>query len=85
MGWYGLAHPKEFVWERTVVEIALASPIISFNNGVQGLLSVFESCNVALGYFTTKSSLNVDYVRIKQMEIKSADATKNRRSKLRAI
>lgn len=64
--------------ERTVIEIALASAIISFNNGVQGLLPVFEKCNIVPGYFTTKSSLKVDYLRVKQMEIKSKDATKTR-------
>ena len=56
--------PKRVHMERTVVEIALASPIISFNDGVQGLLPVFEKCNVAPGDFTTQSSRNVYYVRV---------------------
>ena len=76
--------PKRVHVERTVIEIALASAIINFNIGVQGLLPVFEKRNVAPGYFTTQSSINVVYVRVKQMEIKSTDATKNRR-RLRAI
>ena len=56
--------PKRVHVEKTVVEIALSSAIISFNNGVQGLLPVLEKCNVAPGYFTTQISQNVDYARI---------------------
>ena len=79
----------DFIWndphvERAVVEIALASAIINFNNGVQGLLPVFEKCNVEPGYFT-QSSLKVDHVRVKQMKIKSKNTIENRRKKLRAI
>ena len=64
---------------------AVASAVISFNDGAKGLLPVFDQLGIEPGYYTIESGTRVDLERIKQSDRKSTDGVKARRKTLRAI
>ena len=48
-----------FVARRTL-EVAVASAVIHFNEGGNGMLQVFNNCGVAPGHFTIQSYTKFD-------------------------
>jgi len=65
--------------------MVVASAIISFNEGIQGLTKVFRSMNIEPGYYTIKRLQVADVSRVQEMNRKSTELEKNRRRKLRGI
>ena len=64
---------------------AVASAVISFNDGAKGLLPVFDQLGIEPGHYTMKGFTRVDLERIKQSDRKSTDGVKVRPKTLRAI
>ena len=77
--------PKRVYVGNSVFKTAVASAVIAFNDGSQGLLPLFERFGIDCGYFTTEGSKKSDSSRIKLCNRKSTDKEKLRRKKLRAI
>jgi hypothetical protein len=76
--------PKEVFVGRITLEISVASAVIAFNDGISGILDVFEYLNISPGSFATQYCTKTDKARIKMMEKKSLDKQKQRRKHLRA-
>ena len=76
--------PKGIFVSRTVFSMAVNSAILHFNDGSQGLESVFEQFGLK-GTIATRKSLEMDTMRVKQMKRKSTDVVKKQRKKLRTI
>ena len=66
------------------MKTAVASAVISFNDGAKGLLPVFEKLGIEPGFYTIHGCAKADLDRISQANRKSTDATKARRKTLRA-
>lgn len=77
--------PKRVYVGRQTVETGVASAVIAFNDGGQGLLPVFELLGINPGLFTINGLSTKDADRIKIMNKKETDGTKQRRKKLRSI
>ena len=46
--------PKDIIVGRKTLEFGVASAIISFNDGISGVLNVFKKLNIPYGTYTTK-------------------------------
>lgn len=68
----------------SVFKTAVASAVIAFNDGAQGLLPVFTNLGVECGFYTTEGCKKSDIQRVKQSDHKSTTKVKQRRKKLRA-
>ena len=75
---------KDISVGRKTLEIGVASAVISFNDGISGVLSVFKKLNIPYGTYTTKfcKGRNDDHIVV--LEKKSSDKVKSRRKKLHA-
>ena len=76
--------PKDVYVGRKTVECGVASSVICFNDGVSGILNVFNSMNIIPGKFTTVFCTKRDTNRIDVMERKLSTNVKLRRKHLRA-
>ena len=63
----------------------MASAVLEFNNGTQGIKKVYENAGLHFGKFITAACKKKDKSRISIMTHKSSDSVKKRRKKLRAI
>lgn len=70
--------PKRVYSNRTTLEIAVASAVISFNEGEQGLSSVFEKLHIPVGHYYSKGLHNIDITRMHHMNRKSIDSRKHK-------
>ena len=86
--------PNNLIWARcpkrvhvgnSTFKAAVASAVISFNDGAKGLLPVFYQLGIEPGNYTIEGCIRVDLECIKQSDHKSADGVKARRKTLRAI
>ena len=75
---------KDVFVGRTTLELGVASAIISFNNGLGGVVKVFSELNISPGKYTEKHCLEKDHDRINLMESKSTHSIKQRCKSLRA-
>ena len=75
---------KDVFVGRTTLELGVASAIISFNNGLGGVVKVFSELNISPGKYTEKYCLEKDHDRINLMESKSTHSIKQRCKSLRA-
>ena len=64
---------------------AVASAVISFNDGTKGLLPVFDQLGIEPSYYTMESCTRTDLERIKQSDRKSTDGVKATQKTLRTI
>ena len=76
--------PKDVFVGRTTLELGVASAIISFNNGLGGVVKVFSELNISPGKYTDEHCLEKDHDRINLMESKSTHSIKQRCKSLRA-
>lgn len=74
--------PKTVFVSKKVIEMAVNSAVISFNNGFVGLSSVFDFLGISVGYYTRNGFIRINEKRIKSMESKSTDIVKKRQQKL---
>ena len=73
-----LFHQRVYV-ERTVLETGVASAVIYFNKGMQGLIPVFKELGMEMpGHYTLKGLQQSDVSRVKEMNRKSLEPVKKR-------
>ena len=77
--------PKDDFVSKKVLEIAVSSATIEFNDGGNGLKPVFNDLGVNFGYFIKKGLNKKHNLRIRQSVRKSCDRGKVSRKRLRAI
>ena len=75
--------PKD-TFARRALEVAVASAVIHFNEGGNGMLQLFNNCGIAPGYFTIQGYATFDQARIKLMNRKATPECKQDRKRKRA-
>ena len=65
--------PKCVYVGRSTIEIAVASAVLYFNDGGQGILEVFKNLGLNIGYFTCQGLWKKNEKRVKKIEIKSSE------------
>ena len=55
---------------KTVLDMSVASAVVSFNDGATGLFSIMEKIGIHVGHFNLSLSHNADLVRIAGWNIK---------------
>ena len=76
--------PKDVFVGRNTLEIAVASAVISFNDGVFGILRVLDLLDISPGKYSLKFCNAKDTKRVVEMNRKSTAAVKQMRKQLRA-
>ena len=76
--------PKDVFVGRITLELGVASAVIAFNDGLSGIIEVFNKLNIKPRTFCKKYCGFKDEKRITQMDRKSSDSVKQRRKLLRA-
>ena len=77
--------PKDVFVGRTALEIGVASAVLSFNDGHQSLVNVFEKLGMEAGTFMKRYCFSTDTSRVKKMNKQCSTGAQKRRKKLRAI
>ena len=77
--------PKNIFVQRDVLEMAVNSAIISFNEGPLGIQDVLKRLNICPGACFEQTSVKCTKARVKDIQRKSSEKEKNRRKKLRSI
>ena len=77
-------YPKDIFVGRKVLELGVASAVISFNDGTKLLIDVLKELKIVLGYFSELFCHNKDVSRVSIIKTKSTQETKIRRKRLRA-
>jgi len=77
--------PKDVFVGRSTLEIGVASAVIGFNDGAEGMLSIFDLLNISYGMFTEDFCTRKDSDRVTMMERKSSTDVKARRKRLRSV
>ena len=77
--------PKRVYVGNNTFKTAVASAVISYNEGTKGLLSVYRKLGIEPGHYTVSGFQKCDIARVKEANRKSTDRTQKRRKKLRAI
>ena len=77
--------PKSVFVCRRVLEIAVCSAAIEYNDGCCGIIPIFAMLGLKNGRYTEEFSLQSDKQRILAMNRKSSEKAKKRRKKLRSI
>ena len=77
--------PKTVFVSKKVLEIAVCSAVIEFNDGCCGIVKVLNDLGLSNGYFTNKFVLEADKQRVQSMRKKSSEKGKIRRKKLRSM
>ena len=62
----------------------MASAVIAYNDGSNGILNVFYKLGLHPGYYTLLGCTNADETRVKQSNYKHSDSCKLQRKRLRA-
>ena len=76
--------PKDIYVGREVLEMGVASAVINYNQGLNGICNVYNELSMEVGKFTESFLKQFDTKRVNQMNKKSSDTGKLRRKKLRA-
>ena len=77
--------PKTIFVNRKVLEIAVCSAVMEFNDGYCGIVAALNTLELVRGFFTNKFVLEADKQWVQSMEGKSNKKAKYRRKKLRSI
>jgi len=71
--------PKRVYVERTVLETGVASAVIYFNKGMQGLIPVFKELGMEIpGHYTLKGLQHSDVSRASEKKTKKTESNKKR-------
>ena len=76
--------PKDTFIGKNVVDMSVASAVVSFNDGTSGVLQIMKKVGVNIGYFNMEASRCTDMGRISAVRYKSTDRVESRRKKLHA-
>lgn len=77
--------PKSVFVSRNVLELAVYSAVINFNEGFSGIKRVFDKLGVQCGQFFEIGGVKKDIARASNTLLKSSEKGKRQRKKLRAI
>ena len=77
--------PKDIFVGRKVLQMGVASAVISFNDGYHKLIDVMENLGMLPGQFSLSFFEKGDYKRVTIMEHKTSEDVKKRRKRLRAV
>ena len=77
--------PKDVYVGSFTLKVAVASAVISFNDGLSGIKKVISSVGMSEGCFVSKATKKVDQARIALSVRKSGEKAIKQRKKLRAI
>ena len=77
--------PKDVFVARKTLEIAVASAVLSFNDGGSGILKIYNKCGIPPGHFTLLGCSKSDYIRKKSSARKSSTKCKTARKVTRSI
>ena len=77
--------PKDVYVSRNIIEIGVASAVLEFNNGTQGIRKIYENAGLHFGKFITAACKKKNKNRIGIMTHKSSDSVNKKIKKLRAI
>ena len=77
--------PKVIYVARKTLEIAVASAVLTYNDGGNGLINVFDMLSIPCGHFTLLGSARADKVRLNHCLYKSSTKCKQQRKRLRGI
>ena len=77
--------PKDVFVGKTILEIGVASAVLSFNEGENGLLKVFNELNINPGYYSCIAIHRSDVKRISNMNEKCSEKSKKDRKRLRGV
>jgi hypothetical protein len=73
--------PKKGIQWKLCFKTAVASAVIAYNDGAQGLLPVSNKLGIEIGNFTKECLRKLDIRRVKQSEKKLTSLLKQRRRK----
>ena len=76
--------PKNIFVSRKTFEMGINSAVLHFNDGGEGVKSVFKQFGLS-GGITSKKLLNADIKRVQQMSVKASSKGIRQRKKLRKI
>ena len=76
--------PKDVYVAKKTLNIAMASAVIAYNDGSNGILNVFYKLGLHPGYYTLLGCTNAGGTRVKQSNYKHSDSCKLQRKRLRA-
>nr|XP_047122595.1 uncharacterized protein LOC124806069 [Hydra vulgaris] len=77
--------PKTIFTSKVVVEMAVYSATITYNDGFAKLSSVFDALNIKSGSYFEIGASKKNSIRLKNMNKKMSDETKKKRKKLRSV
>ena len=77
--------PKDIFVGRDTLNMGCCSAIINFNDGLRGIIDVFDKLNLKSGHYTNTFCENSDNTQITSMENKTTDKQKHRRKQIRAV
>ena len=77
--------PKDTFVSRKTLEVAVASAVINFNDGANGILDVLNHCGITPGHYCTTGAKNSNKERITAMNRKSTGKAKKTRKKIYAV
>ena len=76
--------PKDVFIGKYVFQIAVASAVVSFNDGASGILKTMEKIGLKVGFFNLEGSRHSDLRRISAVAYKATDTRKSKRKKQHA-
>ena len=76
--------PKDVFVGKNIFQMAVASAVVSFNDGASGIIKIMQEIGLTIGYFNMESSRNTDLKRISAIAHKATDKRKSQRKKLHA-
>ena len=77
--------PKSVYVGKNIIEIAVASAVLSFNDGAFGIIEVFKNLKLGTKYIVQNVSLRKkDNIRVNQMDRKSTDNVKKKKKKIKS-
>ena len=76
--------PKETFVARKTLEVAVASAVLNFNDGGNGILNVIDKCGFSRGHYTLLGCAKSNRARVKNIDNKTTVKCKQQRKKLRA-
>ena len=77
--------PKNLFVQRDVLEMAVISAIISFNEGPLGIQDVLKRLNICPGTYFEQKSVKFTKDQVKDLQRKSLEKEKKRRKELKSI
>ena len=76
--------PKDVFVGKNVLDIAVASAVVAFNDGAGGIINIMDKIDLHTGHFSIAASRSADLIRIVAGNYKSSEKAMIRSKKLHA-